>query len=86
MQTTDETPGVRPSGLADDPITAARTLAARLGTQINLPEPGRPGLLMRPGAAEQVAAAAQVCQAIALAEIAGSLKALTAALSDDETA
>lgn len=67
----------RPTGVpTDDPLQGAYAILETLGRRINLPAPGQVGLLMASGSGEQVAAAAQVATALALADIAQSLRAI----------
>ncbi|MFE2934893.1 hypothetical protein [Streptomyces sp. NPDC059278] len=74
MQTNAEPGAPRPTGLdPHDPGRAAWDLAMHLGTRMNVPQSGAPGLLMASGNAAQISAAAQVAQALALADIARSL-------------
>lgn len=72
--TGNEPDAARPTGLPADPLDAAQALAAHLGTRINVPTPGRVGILMHTGSMDQISAAAQVAQAAALADIAQSLR------------
>lgn len=81
MQTDTEPGAPRPTGLhPHDPGRSAWDLAMHLGTRMNIPEPGAHGLLMAPGSADQISAAAQVAQALALADIANSLNSISNSL------
>lgn len=67
--------GAQPTGLPDDSLLAARLLLAELSARMNLP--GNPaGLLFAGRGDTSLAPAAQVTAALALADIAASLRVL----------
>lgn len=66
----------KPTGIPDDALEAAAAINAELGRRVNLPGPDRTGILLHGIDADKVDRLAQVSQALSLADIARSLRAL----------
>lgn len=71
-----------PTGLPADPLAAARALADRLAQQTNLPTQAH-DMLYAPSRRDQVAPAAQLAAALALTDIAVSLRVLSGRTDQD---
>lgn len=74
----------RPTGIPDDAVDAAQAINGELGRLVNLPGPDATGVLLAGVGSKDVGPLAQVSIALSLADIAVSLRKLTA--RDDQEA
>jgi hypothetical protein len=68
----------QPTGIPEEPLDAVSAINAELGRRVNLPGPEYTGVLLAGVDSQNVAPLAQVSIALSLADIAASLRKLTA--------